>query len=175
MFFPSTQSWWARLNLIAVHEMGDNALGRTVDVMFGSGLCHFVPNNMVGSCQLDEEVVLAKSEKYGWTTIKSRVEFDQLHSSAAKYALHQMCLAIEIHRNPTDGPSLAKMAEKALELNIHATTSKAIERGFSLMIEGSRIDMTAHSNDAAHYHDIMAYQDTIAHVKKYVDETRIHL
>ncbi|KAI8813671.1 alkaline phosphatase [Cladochytrium replicatum] len=162
-------------DLIAVHEIGDYALGRTVDLMFGGGLCHFVPNNTVGSCRLDEIDVLAKGQTYGWTTMKSRVEFDQLQASEAKlplmglFALDHM--SYEIDRNPKEEPSLAEMAAKALELLTHAATGKASERGFFLMIEGSRIDMAAHSNDAAaHYHDIMAYQDTVALVKKYVEE-----
>ncbi|CAB5396290.1 unnamed protein product [Rhizophagus irregularis] len=66
-------------------------------------------------------------------------------------------------------PSLKEMSEKALKFLESATADS--DKGFFLMIEGSRIDMAAHSNDAAtHAHDIMAYHETIDLVKKYVDK-----
>ena len=40
------------------------------------------------------------------------------------------------------------------------------------MVEGSRIDMAGHSNDAGgHVHDIMAYQEAVVAVKSFVDGT----
>lgn len=42
--------------------------------------------------------------------------------------------------------------------------------GFFAMIEGSRIDMAAHSNDpVGHLNDILAYQEMIVEVKAFVD------
>ena len=55
----------------------------------------------------------------------------------------------------------------AIDILTHA--SKHHAKGFFLMIEGSRIDMAAHSNDpAANVHEILEYQNTIDFVKKYV-------
>lgn len=49
----------------------------------------------------------------------------------------------EIDRNPETQPSLTEMSKKALDVLYKATENK--EKGFFLMIEGSRIDMAAHS------------------------------
>ncbi|KAI9012702.1 alkaline-phosphatase-like protein [Phycomyces nitens] len=71
--------------------------------------------------------------------------------------------------DPTREPSLTEMSSKALEILLK--TTKSSQKGFFMMIEGSRIDMAAHSNDpATHVHDILEYQNTIAHVKKFVDQ-----
>ncbi len=64
-------------------------------------------------------------------------------------------------------PSLASMARKALHL---LDTDKSNEKGFMLMIEGSQIDICAHSNDGAcHAREILAYQEAIAEVRKFVE------
>ncbi|CAJ0633901.1 15787_t:CDS:10 [Entrophospora sp. SA101] len=45
------------------------------------------------------------------------------------------------------------------------------DKGFFLMVEGSKIDLAAHSNDpATHAHEIFAYHDTISLVKQYVSD-----
>jgi alkaline phosphatase len=49
----------------------------------------------------------------------------------------------EIDRNPEIQPSLTEMSKKALDILYKSTENK--EKGFFLMIEGSRIDMAAHS------------------------------
>lgn len=78
-------------------------------------------------------------------------------------------MSYEIDRNPEQQPALQEMVSKALD--ILKVKSQEQDTGFFLMIEGSRIDMAAHNNDpAAHVHDILAYQDTVALVKKFVEE-----
>lgn len=52
-------------------------------------------------------------------------------------------MAYEIDRDESQEPSLSEMSEKALDILYTATKDK--EKGFFLMIEGSRIDMAAHS------------------------------
>lgn len=75
----------------------------------------------------------------------------------------------ELDRKPAEQPALHEMVSKAL--SILKTKSKKQDTGFFLMIEGSRIDMAAHTNDpAAHVHDILEYQQTVALVKKFVEE-----
>ena len=75
----------------------------------------------------------------------------------------------EIDRREIEQPALHTMVSKAL--SILKTKSKEQNTGFFLMIEGSRIDMAAHTNDpAAHVHDILEYQRTVALVTKFVEE-----
>lgn len=52
-------------------------------------------------------------------------------------------MAYEIDRDSTKEPSLTEMSKKALDILYNATDDT--EKGFFLMIEGSRIDMAAHS------------------------------
>jgi len=65
--------------------------------------------------------------------------------------------------NPITQPSLPDMVSKALSL---LQTKK---KPFFLMIEGSRIDMGAHNNDAATiYQEIMTFQETISRLEQFV-------
>lgn len=78
-------------------------------------------------------------------------------------------MSFEMDRNPQEQPALHEMVDKAL--NILKVKSRKENKGFFLMIEGSRIDMAAHNNDpAAHVHDIFEYHQTAALVKKFIDE-----
>lgn len=52
-------------------------------------------------------------------------------------------MAYEIDRDSTKEPSLTDMSKKALDILYKATEDT--EKGFFLLIEGSRIDMAAHS------------------------------
>ena len=61
------------------------------------------------------------------------------------------------------------MASKALDMLLDAT--KDSSEGFFIMIEGSRIDHAAHSNDAAaHFREIMEYQETVSLVLQFIEE-----
>jgi alkaline phosphatase len=77
-------------------------------------------------------------------------------------------MSYEIDRDETIEPALQDMVSKALNILSYAT--KDSPQGFLLVIEGSRIDMAAHGNDpAAHVHEILAYQDAVSEVVKFVD------
>ncbi|CEP07189.1 hypothetical protein [Parasitella parasitica] len=163
-------------NAIARQQIGDNPLGRSVDLMFGGGFCHFLPNSEEGGCRSDSRNLLEEaSSSYNWTTViyNSKEAFDSLPSDGSVLPAISLFssdhMEYEIDRNPDIQPSLTEMSRKALDILYKATENK--EKGFFLMIEGSRIDMAAHSNDAAtHVHEILEYQNTIELVKKYVDE-----
>ncbi|RUS20101.1 alkaline phosphatase [Endogone sp. FLAS-F59071] len=158
---------------IAQQQLGDYPLGRVVDLMFGGGYCHFLGNTTDGSCRRDDRDLWSEASKYGWNKqITTKKEFDELEVDSKNipamglFTLDHM--SYDIDRDPSLEPSLKEMADKALQLLTKATEGK--KKGFFLMIEGSRIDMAAHSNDpGAHAHDILSYQATIALVKEYVD------
>uniref|UniRef100_A0A1D1YJG2 Alkaline phosphatase n=1 Tax=Anthurium amnicola TaxID=1678845 RepID=A0A1D1YJG2_9ARAE len=158
---------------IAVQQIGDYPLGRQVDLMFGGGRCFFLSNSTEGSCRVDERDLIKESKERGFKYFSTRKEFDDLVPGKDKTPLLGLFtldhMSYEIDRDPTQEPSLKEMSEKALKFLDSATADS--DKGFFLMIEGSRIDMAAHSNDAAtHVHDILAYHETIALVRKYVDE-----
>ncbi|KAG2220817.1 hypothetical protein INT45_004478 [Circinella minor] len=158
-----------RENQIAVQQIGNNPLGRTVDLMFGGGYCHFLPKGTKKSCRKDDRDLLKEAqEKHGWNTVfyNNRTAFDNGTIELPALALFaDDHMDFEIDRNPTSQPSLTEMADKALKL------LSGSDEGFFLMIEGSRIDMAAHSNDpVGHLHDILEYQNTVALVKDFVDQ-----
>ncbi|KAJ1725114.1 vacuolar alkaline phosphatase [Coemansia erecta] len=162
-------------DLIAEYQIGNYTLGPIVDLMFGGGQCHFIPNTNSGSsCRLDDRDLWSDAKAAGFNTLSSRKEFDTLDAGDAKLlpllgTFASSHMDYEIDRDPKVQPSLAEMADKALQILSSATKKKSA--GFFLVIEGSRIDMAAHTNDpAAHLRDIVAYWDAVSVVRKFVDE-----
>lgn len=72
-------------------------------------------------------------------------------------------------QQPNQEPSLLEMVETALTSLDRAT--KSTSRGYFLMIEASRIDHAAHSNDpVGHLHDIIMYNDVMQYVREWIDK-----
>ncbi|KAI8370801.1 alkaline-phosphatase-like protein [Choanephora cucurbitarum] len=161
-------------NLIAEQQVGYSPLGRVVDLMFGGGRCEFTANSQPGSCRSDDRDLLAEAkEKFDWEVILSKKDYDSLQPKDAKLPLMALFspshMSFEIDRKPNEQPALHQMVTKALD--ILKTKSKEQDKGFFLMIEGSRIDMAAHNNDpAAHLYDILEYHKAAEIVKQFVDE-----
>jgi len=70
---------------IAVQQIGDYPLGRQVDLMFGGGLCFFLPNSTKGSCRVDERDLVEESKERGFKYLSTRKEFDDLDPGKDKY------------------------------------------------------------------------------------------
>ncbi|KAI8865913.1 alkaline phosphatase-like protein [Ramicandelaber brevisporus] len=169
-------------DLIAQYQIGNYTLGRSVDLMFGGGMCAYKPQSVLGSCRKDERNLFDEArDNYGWTVSNGRAGFDALstrdgHVNTQKAKLPLMSLfadkslAFDVDRNPASEPALHEMAAKALAILDQATRDDPDSKGFFLMIEGSRIDSAAHVNDAvAHVHEILAYHKMIQVVRDYVD------
>ncbi|KAI8059884.1 alkaline-phosphatase-like protein [Gongronella butleri] len=173
--FSAHVAWRDWEPLIAEHQIGYTPLGRTVDLMFGGGSCEFLPNvtdsNEI-SCRADQRDLFQEAkDNFGWTVHRTRKEFDAIDTHHAHLPLMTVFtpqhMSYEIDRKPAKEPALHEMTEKALDILLHA--SKEADKGFFLMIEGSRIDMAAHSNDAAtHVHEILEYHRTVELVKEFV-------
>lgn len=128
---------------IAEQQIGDYPLGRVVDLMLGGGRCYFLPNSTKGSCRADDrDLVKEAQKKYGFSYISDRKQFDGL-KKGAKGTLPLLGLfaskdiPFEIDRKDKDYPSLDEMAEVALNMLEEAT--KDSDKGFFLMVEGSRM------------------------------------
>jgi alkaline phosphatase len=161
---------------IAIHEIGNQTLGRTVDLLLGGGkwysllISFFLPQDDPQSCRSDDYDVFKMARNIGWNVGNGMDDFKNDKASTLPlmnlFALDHM--DYDIDRDPLVQPSLTEMSLQALEL-LHSK-SKEQNTGFFLMIEGSRIDMAAHSNNpAAHLYDIFAYNEAIALVKDFVD------
>ncbi|CAO3622434.1 unnamed protein product [Cunninghamella echinulata] len=162
---------------IAIQQIGDNPLGRSLDLMFGGGYCHFLPKSDKDGCRKDKRHLFNEAkETHNWQTVlyNDRNAWDQLPMNASSVLpvislFSSGHMAYEIDRDITKEPSLTEMSKKALDLLFDATSDS--DKGFFLMIEGSRIDMAGHANDpAAHVHDTLEYEKTVALVKEYVEK-----
>ncbi|OAL04634.1 alkaline phosphatase-like protein [Phaeosphaeriaceae sp. SRC1lsM3a] len=161
---------------IAEQMVGDYPLGRVVDLMFGGGRCHFLPNSTVeDSCRADDKDIVALAKKNGYNYIDDRKSFDQL-KGGAKLKLPMLGLFADTdipyeidRRNENDVyPSLKEMAQSAMKALSDAT--KGSDKGFFLMIEGSRIDHAGHHNDAAaQVHEVLAYDEAFASVLEFIE------
>ncbi|KIW09540.1 uncharacterized protein PV09_00413 [Verruconis gallopava] len=160
---------------IAEQLVGDYPLGRVVDLMLGGGRCHFLPNTTAGSCRADDKDIIALAKKNGFNYAKDRKDFDNLKlGKALKFPMLGLFAETDIpyeidRRNEHDiYPSLDEMARTAMEALSAAT--KDSEKGFFLMIEGSRIDHAGHANDpAAQVHEVLAYDKAFASVIDFLE------
>ncbi|KAJ5751867.1 Repressible alkaline phosphatase [Penicillium odoratum] len=161
---------------IAEQEVGENPLGRVVDLMLGGGRCHFLPNTTSGSCRADDRDIVEVASKNGFNLVKDRAGFDALNGGTqAKLPLLGLLAETDIpyeidRRSQNDVyPSLEEMARTALTALSEAT--KDSEHGFFLMIEGSRIDHAGHGNDpAAQVHEVLAYDKAFAAVVEFLEK-----
>lgn len=153
---------------IAHQMVGENLFGKSLDLMFGGGECFFLPNTSVGSCRTDSLNVYHKAVELGWNVYKGIDGFKTLDKNTELPILNLMSrdhMEYEIDRDSSVQPSLLEMTMSAI--NILGSKNKP----FFLMIEGSRIDMAAHTNDpAAHLNEILMYNSVVDHVKEYINE-----
>lgn len=75
-------------NLIAVQQIGNNPLGRTVDLMFGGGACEFTKNSSANSCRFDDRDLFTEAkEKFGWNVILNKPEYEALQAKDVELPL----------------------------------------------------------------------------------------
>jgi alkaline phosphatase len=161
---------------IAEQLIGDNPLGRVVDLFFGGGRCHFLPNTTVGSCRADGKDIVEKAKERGFSYGDSRGDFDALRGGEAihlpylgLYADTDIPYEIDRRNEGHIYPSLDEMTQVALKALSDAT--KDSEKGFFLMVEGSRIDHAGHANDpAAQVFEVMAYDKAFTTVIDFLDK-----
>jgi len=145
--------------------------------MLGGGRCHFLPNTTDGSCRDDSRDLVSEAQKkFGFSYVDNRKSFDGLKKgNAVKLPLLGLFaptdIPYDIDRKDTDYPSLEEMAEVALKALEIAT--KNSDKGFFLMVEGSRIDHAGHGNDpAAQVHEVLAYDRTFKRVSDWIASSR---
>lgn len=163
---------------IAAQEVGEHPLGRVVDIMLGGGRCHFLPNTTQGGCRQDgRDITKLAQEKYGWNYINDRAGFDSLKLGKnvklpmlGLFATTDIPFEIDRRQMNDIYPSLDEMARTALAALEEAT--KDSDKGFFLMIEGSRIDHAGHGNDpAAQVREVLAYDKAFGSVLNFLSES----
>lgn len=163
---------------IALQEVGEGVLGRTVDLIFGGGRCRFLGNGTEGSCRGDDVDVRRIAEsKYGWSWADSRADFDAMAGgknvslpALGLFAAGDVPFEVDRRNMAEIYPSLSEMAATAIRALEEAT--KDSEKGFFLMIEGSRIDHAGHFNDpAAQVREVLEYDKTFKLVADFLEES----
>ncbi|KAI4136253.1 MAG: hypothetical protein LQ340_008135, partial [Diploschistes diacapsis] len=162
---------------IARQMVGDgHPLGHVVDLMLGGGRCRFLPNASAGGCRADDVDVTKLARERGYAYVSTRAGFDALEGGNAAtlpllglFADTDIPFEIDRRAEADAYPSLEEMARTATTALRIATRDS--EKGFFLLIEGSRIDHAGHENDpAAQVHEVLAYDRAFASVLEFLDE-----
>lgn len=179
--FSSHSSLRIYEDLIAQHQIGDYPLGRVVDLMIGGGRTHFYPPNdnkygTRGSRQ-DKRNLIDEAIENGWTYAGNRTEFDQLKLGKnvelpLLALLDDYDIPFDLDRDESQHPSLEEEALTALNALTEAT--KDSDKGFFLLVEGSRIDHAGHNNDpAAQVREVLAFDKAFKAVKDFADNSDV--
>ncbi|KAL9085933.1 MAG: hypothetical protein Q9159_004433 [Coniocarpon cinnabarinum] len=161
---------------IAEQLLGDLPLGQSVDLMLGAGRCHFLPNTTEGSCRGDDKDLVAVAKEKGFSYIDNRRGFDNLAAGAklpllGLFADHDIPYEIDRQQEKQTYPALVEMARKAMTSLSEAT--RGHDKGFFLMIEGSRIDHAGHANDpVAQVHEVIAYDKAFQSVLNFLENDK---
>ncbi|KAF5019598.1 hypothetical protein F66182_8384 [Fusarium sp. NRRL 66182] len=164
---------------IALQQIGEGVLGRSVDLMLGGGRCNFLPNGTKDSCRADDiDVIKIAKEKHNWTYTDDRAGFDALEGGEnvklpflGLFAPTDIPFEIDRRNHNDIYPSLSEMAKTALR-SLEKATEKS-DKGFFIMIEGSRIDHAGHINDpAAQVHEVLEYDKTFQAVLDFIKESK---
>lgn len=162
-------------DLIAQHQLGEYSLGRSVDLILGGGRTHFYSGG--AGTRADGRNLIKEAQKNGWSYVNDRDSFDELDegknvSLPLLGLLADYDIPYDIDRNPKEHPSLAEQVRVALTALSKATEKS--DKGFFLLIEGSRIDHAGHHNDpAAQVREVLAYDEAFKEVIKFIDTTDV--
>lgn len=176
--FAAHVRWRFQNDEIALHEVGEGVLGRSVDLIFGGGRCRFLPNSTEGSCRGDDvDVAAIAREKHGWAWADDRAGFEAMGGGAnvtlpvlGLFAGGDVPFEIDRRGMADVYPSLSEMAGTAIRALEEATRDS--DKGFFLMIEGSRIDHAGHFNDpAAQVREVLEYDRTFKLVLDFLEES----
>lgn len=176
--FAAHVRWRFQNDEIALHEVGEGVLGRSVDLIFGGGRCRFLPNSTEGSCRGDDvDVAAIAREKHGWAWADDRAGFEAMGGGEnvtlpvlGLFAGGDVPFEIDRRAMAEVYPSLSEMAATAIRALEEAT--KDSDKGFFLMIEGSRIDHAGHFNDpAAQVREVLEYDRTFKLVLDFLERS----
>ena len=165
---------------IAEQQIGDYPLGRMVDLMLGGGRCSFLPQSTADgeSCRQDDRDIIHEAQtKHGFSYVSDKAGFDSLqHGKNVSLPLLGLFartdIPYEIDRNDEDYPALWEMAEAAITALSDAT--KGSDKGFFILVEGSRIDHAGHGNDpAAQVREVLAYDRTFRKMVEWAEKSDV--
>ncbi|WON76419.1 alkaline phosphatase [Serratia sp. UGAL515B_01] len=139
------------------HPNYNSWLGDGVDVLMGGGQRNYLPKSVNPRSKRSDNLNLVSAmESAGYTYVDSGSQLRNLNTDSVDklfglFAQSEMAYELDRVNQDLDQPSLAEMAEKALEV------LSRNEKGFFLMVEGGRIDHALHGSNAKR-----ALEDTLA-------------
>ncbi|AKB63934.1 alkaline phosphatase [Methanosarcina mazei] len=139
------------------NEIMEQMVYENVDVVFGGGSRHLVPEEEGGK-RTDRENLTEVLLDKGYQYVDSRDEMLNLSSGKAWGLFASSHMAPDIDRTELvpEEPSLSEMTGKALEL------LSQDKDGFFLMVEGSQVDWANHANDPVYaVTDFLAFDEAV--------------
>lgn len=131
-------------------SISEQQVYQELDVVIGAGTQYFTDKKRGDK----EDLLSVIKEKYQYVTTPD--EFNKVTSGKLWAMFAQSSLAYDFDRDSSKEPSLAEMTKKAINL------LSQDEDGFFLMVEGSKIDWAAHSNDPIGIiSDVLAFDEAV--------------
>lgn len=161
-------------DLIAEQQLGEYPLGRMVDLIIGGGRCHYHPSSE-GGCRSDGRNLIEQAQKDGWSYLGDRLAFDALQGGEnvtlpLLSLLAEGDIPFDLDRDESVYPSLEEQTRTALKALSKATEDS--DKGFFLLVEGSRIDHAGHENDpAAQVREVLAYDKAFEAVLEFANNS----
>ncbi|RVU55671.1 alkaline phosphatase [Anaerosphaera multitolerans] len=150
------------INRNAMEELAEQQVYQDMDVVLGAGSKYLEKEN-----RKDGEDLIAELKTLGYDYITTPTELKNSTSDKIWGMFGETELSYDIDRNPEEEPSLAEMTEKALEV-----LSKN-DKGFFLMVEGSKIDWAAHANDPVGIKsDVLSFDKAVKVAKEFADKNK---
>ena len=132
-------------------NLSEQEVYQDIDVVLGSGEYYLKPEG-----RKDGENLVDELKNMGYDYITTPEEMKNSTSSKIWGMFAPKDLSYEMDRDASKQPSLAEMTEKAISV-----LSKN-EKGFFLMVEGSKVDWASHANDPIGViSDTLAYDDAV--------------
>lgn len=132
-------------------NLSEQEVYQDIDVVLGSGEYYLKPEG-----RKDGENLVDAIKDMGYDYITTPEEMKNTSSSKIWGMFAPKDLSYEMDRDESEQPSLAEMTQKAIDV-----LSKN-EKGFFLLVEGSKVDWASHANDPIGViSDTLAYDDAV--------------
>ena len=139
-------------NQIAAQGTPGNALYNAalkdgLDVLFGGGRRHYLPQCTTGSKRTDTTDLIAQFQAANYTYVSTGTQLAAVNPATTNkllglFNLDHMNYELDRVKKSVDEPSLADMTEKAIRV------LQKNGKGYFLMVEGGRIDHALHGTNA---------------------------
>lgn len=126
----------------AYHMIAEQMIHNSIDVLFGGGTSFINSENRAYLAKNGYDMLFTDEKSVSFENGDDYKRFKQLSGKKTWALFSPIEVPNDIDRNPNQIPSLEEMTQKALEL-----LSKDNKQGFFMMVEGSKVDWSAHNND----------------------------